>query len=346
MLSVIIPSRNRSRQLERALLSLVNLNISNEMFEIIVVDNGSTDATPDIVARYINRFDHISIRYFYDATPGLLTGRHRGAAEASGDILCFIDDDVTVTPGWARAIAEVMQNRPDVMFLTGPNLPEYEAYPPDWLARFWSRTPYGGKMCGWLSLLDLGNTVRQIHPNYVWGLNFTVRKSALEALGGFHPDSMPKSLQHFQGDGETGLTIKAHEKNMTALYHPGVMLYHRVPASRMTAEYFDERAFYQGVADSFTAIRNTHGLNQNPQRAGDGMFKRQYEKMFILPKNALLKAAGLMRLPSEIRALQNRFDGKKKAGFLWHQKQFNENVSVQSWVLKANYLDYKLPSND
>ncbi|MCZ2223451.1 MAG: glycosyltransferase family 2 protein [Chitinophagales bacterium] len=213
LISIIIPTFNRADQLNRTLFSLVELKTPKHLFEIIIVDNGSTDKTKEVIEKYINQNKGFTIKYFYDDIPGLLTGRHRGAKEAKGEILTFIDDDILVSETWLNTIYSVMSSRVDIGFLTGPNLPLYESYPPTWLNYFWSNHQYG-KTCGWLSLLDFGNEIKEISPNYVWGLNFTVRKNVFQQLGGFHPDNISKEFQHFQGDGETGLTLKAIEQSI------------------------------------------------------------------------------------------------------------------------------------
>jgi hypothetical protein len=91
---------------------------------------------------------------------------------------------------------------------------------PTWVESFWSTTPYGGRMCGFLSLLDLGGDAIEIHPNYIWGLNFAIQRRALFDLGGFHPDCIPDALRHFQGNGETGLTMVLAQ-GYKAVFKPG-----------------------------------------------------------------------------------------------------------------------------
>ena len=168
MTSIIIPTYNRAYQLLLTLQSLVRLKTSRDLFEIIIVDNGSSDTTKEVVSKCQIENADITIKYFYDDTPGLLTGRHRGAFESKGDILTFIDDDVNLSTTWLDSIINVMKEREDIAFLTGPNLPLYESYPPKWLDYFWNKA-YGGQHCGWLSLLDLGNEIKEVHPNFVWG---------------------------------------------------------------------------------------------------------------------------------------------------------------------------------
>ena len=203
IVSIIIPTLNRCDQLNRTLLSLINLKTPSNLFEIIIVDNGSTDSTAFIVKKYQDENSNIDIRYFYDSNPGLLTGRHLGAKESKFDILTFIDDDVHVSSTWLDTIIEVMENKKDIVFLTGPNLPLYESYPPVWLSYFWSEK-YNLKKMGWLSLLDLGNNVIEISPDNVWGL----RKNKFEELGGFNPDCITNQYKQFQGNSESVLTQK------------------------------------------------------------------------------------------------------------------------------------------
>lgn len=343
-ISIIIPTFNRADQLNRTLFSLLELKTDRNLFEIIVVDNGSTDNTKEIVEKYIEQNRNTTIRYIYDAMPGLLTGRHRGAKEAKGEILTFIDDDVQISSTWLDTILEVMSTKPEVALLTGSNLPLYESYPPKWISYFWSKDE-NGKKCGWLSLMDFGNEEKEIHPNFVWGLNFTIRKNIFELLGGFHPDNIPKAYQHFQGDGETGLTAKALIKGYKAYYHPGVMLYHQVTSDRMTIEYFKKRAFYQGVCDSFATYKNYNVTNEtNSSLSVKILHKIKIAKYIFVSKPLSKLKKNTKRLPNEITKLFNELEAERLNGYAFHQKAYKENESVKEWVQKENYFDYKLPS--
>jgi glucosyl-dolichyl phosphate glucuronosyltransferase len=351
MVSIIIPTYNRCDQLIKTLQSLGSLKTSFDFYEIIVVDNGSTDSTAIVVEQHAKNNPDCQIRYYYDKEPGLLTGRHRGAFESNGDILTFIDDDVLVSLKWLDTIIEVMSSGSDIVFLTGPALPFYESYPPDWLDYFWGPTPYGGMSCMWLSLLDIGNHIIEIHPTYVWGLNFTIKKSALYDLGGFHPDNISPEFQIFQGDGETGLAVKGKEKGYKALYHPGAMLYHNIPSGRLTADYFGKRAFYQGVCDSYTQLRKNNGeqsVNHALNWKGEiiqkfidtkkmvvGTIKKRYSVKNLTP---VLKQASEHK-EEMLRFTKERYD----AGFKFHQDAFSNSEKVRNWVLRENYFDYHLP---
>lgn len=339
IVSIIIPTFNRSHQLNRTLFSLMELKTSRDLFEIIVVDNGSTDNTKDVVIKYQIENSLTKIKYFYDPIPGLLTGRHRGANEAEADVLTFIDDDVHVSSTWLDTIIDVMENKPEISFLTGPNLPLYESYPPEWIEEFWNSTPYGGRMCDSLSLLDIGKNEIEIDPNYVWGLNFTVRKETFIELKGFQPDNMPPHLQMFQGGGETGLTQKGKKENKKALYNSGVLVYHEVPSSRLTPEYFDKRAYYLGLFLSYTELRNKHfyGNTHNINKEERFSFYKTYRLFFRFLK----KGRTTPHVKSKVKL---KYELKVKEGYDYHQKIFHENDVVKDWVFREDYMNYELPN--
>ena len=105
----------------------------------------------------------------------------------------------------------------------GKCLPAYEKTPPKWLDAFWKELPDGGKMLTDLSLCDYGDKEKEVDQTWIWGLNYSIRKSSFLKFGGFHPDNISPRYQHFQGDGETGLSLKLKENGAKAWYNPQVI---------------------------------------------------------------------------------------------------------------------------
>jgi glycosyltransferase involved in cell wall biosynthesis len=335
MISVIIPTFNRYKQLNNTLNSFTCIDFENIDFEIIIIDNGSTDLTKNIVDDFISNNTSFKIIYKFDNMPGLLTGRHLGANIASGDILTFIDDDVILSKDWLKSINNIMITRSDIDLLTGPSLPLFEAYPPKWINFFWRKSIYGGRICLWLSLIDLKLDEIEINPNYVWGLNFTIRNNVFKDLYGFNPDNIPKKYQMFQGDGETGLTRKALENNNKALYNKGVLLYHQISKERLTFEYFDNRAYYAGVCNSFSDLKYGNSSNLIIK---DITFHR---KIIDFINN--LHFRFLLFMNPEIKLLYKRFNKKEIEGYKFHQEQYKLFHYVRAWVHQDNYINYTLP---
>ena len=329
-ISIIIPSYNRAGSLHQTMTSIASVVTPSDSVEIIIVDNGSVDDTASICREIKHRFPKHNWRYFYDDTPGLLTGRHLGARQAQGDILAFLDDDVRLAPSWLEALNDAFSD-PEVMLTGGPSWPHYEVEPPSWLGGMWVEFEEG-RVLGQLSLVDLGATRKDVNPLFVGGLNFSIRKTAFQACGGFHPDYLPKPLQRYQGDGETGLALKVKARGLKALYHSGVWLKHVVPASRLTPEHFEWRGFYQGICDSYANIRRNGCLPASTQSWKD----------LVRPIKWQLERKGLLRNPTAkaVRFLAAR---ARFAGSWFHENEVRKDPNLLEWVLKPDYLDYRLP---
>ena len=176
-------------------------------------------------------------------------------------------------------------------------------------------------------------------------LNFSIRKSLLFELGGFHPDVTPSEYQHFQGDGESGLTIKVKEKGLKAIYQPEALVHHQVPAKRMTYEYFDKRYFYQGICDSFTYIRTIHGKYELVEKNKNNV-RSIIPEPIIKSLKLLFDLKQVRKQSKEELELRARFKKAYQKGYDFHQTVVKDNPKLLEWVLKDDYLDYQLPQID
>jgi glycosyltransferase involved in cell wall biosynthesis len=341
LLSIIIPTFNRSALLKRTLGSIAGQQEAGGGYEVIVVDNGSADDTRAVCTEMAERIPNLV--YHFDAEPGLLTGRHVGIARSKGEILSFIDDDVELNPAWIASVKRIFDQHPGISIAGGPSLPRYHAYPPEWLRYFWQPTPYGGSMCLPLSLIDIGRNELEVDPVYIFGLNYSIRKTQLLELGGFHPDCLPAHLQRFQGDGETGLSIKAGHKKLKALFSGTAFMYHQVVPERMTHSYFKKWHYYSGVCNSFTDIRMKHRLYPAAV-SGKGNFQL-YDKVRNTTRHiqSFLRKASSSQ-PGEITRLQSCFHEGYMEGYSFHRHAFETDPAVKKWVLKHDYWNYTLPS--
>lgn len=351
-ISVIVPTSGRSAALARTLPTLLEQTIDPRAYELLVVENGTESGARRVTRRASRRQPDRALRYLHEPTPGLLSGRHRGALEARGEILVFADDDIDASPDWLEAIVTTFRD-PAAQLVGGRNLPRYETPPPAWLQDFWYTPPYGGRACVYLSLLDLGDQPLAIDANYVWGLNFSIRRSTLFELGGFHPDSYPGSLRHLQGDGETGLTMKANQAGLLTIYQPRALIHHRVPRQRLNVEYIEQRKSFQGVCDSFTSIR------QNPELFVAPAGETSAEPLPQPPPPANSRVSARRRWPPALRWLRSspspspaeeapadlhaRIQAAYSAGFDFHQNAVRSRPGLLDWVKRNDYWDFRLP---
>src|SRR5262249_45059951 len=128
--SVIIPTHNRAPSLDALLTDLTTQRFDGG-FEILVVDNRSTDETQNVLLRHAQRDGRV--RYLFESEPGASCARNRGIAAATAPILAFIDDDVRPRHDWIASIVSAFAEHPEVDCVGGRVEPRWPCPPPRWL---------------------------------------------------------------------------------------------------------------------------------------------------------------------------------------------------------------------
>lgn len=334
--TVAMPTCDRLGYMRDALDSLLRQEVDFP-YEVLVLDNGSdpaVEAHVDEVARRTN----VSLRYQAVVAKGLHNCRHQAAREARGSILALVDDDILADRSWLASVASAF-NDPLVHLATGPVVPVYEAEQPEWLEMFWNRTDTGGRWCGYLSLLDLGEDLQEIDPRLVFGVNFAIRKQTVFDLGGFNPDSLPWSYRRYRGDGETAIAVAAEKHGLKATYHPGARIRHRVPAERLTVEYFEKRAYLQGISDSFTDYRNS----VRPGPASGGVLRRARALLRRLHGRFGGDSGSGKREPSAHQDIQRSVMASRQQGYKYHRQLLETDAGVKQWVQRCDFWDAAIP---
>jgi glucosyl-dolichyl phosphate glucuronosyltransferase len=227
--SVVISTHNRRDLLPEAIASVLAQEENSPPFELIVVDNDSTDGTREVVEELIARGDG-RLRYLFEARKGLSYGRNAGVACARGRIVAFTDDDVRVAPDWVRSIVRALDAHPEVAFVGGKVLPRWPADPPRWLTPLhWSP----------LALADFGDEPRYVdrhNPACLVGASLAVRRELFDEFGGFDP-----AYQHDPG---AVSAVEDHEfeqrlwrAGRRGLYAPEVVITAAVQPDRLEKRY-------------------------------------------------------------------------------------------------------------
>lgn len=326
-LSLVIPTRDRPALLGRALAAIARHVDPRHAADVLVVDNGREAGTEAAFQAAAAAHPRLPWRLVHEPVPGLLSGRHRGAAEARGDVLCYLDDDALVTATWSETVRDAFADGA-ARLVGGPSAPLFERRPPGWLRHLWAGVAGGGRMLDLLSLIDCGPEPRPVEPWFVWGLNFSIRRDALAECGGFHPDGVPPPLLRLRGDGEGGLAYKLAARGERALYHPGALVHHVLPASRITLPAVERRAFAQGVSDSYTAIRAAGAAPPPAPPAA--------------PRRTALRHARARFFGSAL-ALKELVADARAAGRAFHEAEVRRDPRLLAWVLRPDYFDYSLP---
>lgn len=324
LLSVIVPTRNRSTQLSGLIDSLLKQSSTAIEWEIVIVDNGSTDDT-EIVVINKQRCAEVPIKYVLESEPGLHRGRHRGAIEARGKYLAYLDDDMLVSPTWIQGISLIESGVANAV--VGKIVPKWEQTPPEWLLRFIG----SGPSFGYLGLIDYGNMPCPCQDLY--GGNFFISKKLFFELGGVHPDGMPPELLRYRGDGETGLWHKFSASGLSLWFDPEALVEHLIPTERMSGKYLCKRAFSQGISDSYTHARSAGG--RLPLRViGRNLFK-MFRDLVIFPISCtpkLMSRYGLIILSTRCRMRYSYWNG-----YRFHQAEIMRDPELMEWVKRENY---------
>lgn len=248
MLSLIICTRNRRGDLGRLLEAAASWEDPGVPWELIVVDNGSTDGTPGAAEAAAKRLG-LPLRLVREEAPGHSRARNAGIEAARGGVLVFTDDDAEPQPGWLAAIAEVTRRREHVAF-GGRVIPRWVEPPPAWLA---TEGPYrivGGAVLSY----DHGDRERECDETmYVpVGACMFFRREIVERLGGFRVDLGRQGPELLSAD-DSEYFFRIREAGQPILYAPSVVVHHPVEPARVTRAY--HRRWYRDLGRSYARWR-------------------------------------------------------------------------------------------
>ncbi|MFH1836448.1 MAG: glycosyltransferase [Methanobacteriota archaeon] len=321
--SVIIPTMDRVESLKQCVNSVLTQEYTRDNYEVIVVDNGLSGSTKRVIEDLKKNYGD-QVKYLRESNPGLHNARHKGAAVSKGKILAYLDDDVIVDRKWIT-VCESFKD-PSIHMVGGRIRPKWEVEPPSWVWIFQDTCEFG-KVFGYLSLLDFGGEPKRIPPIFAFGCNMMIRKKTLFDCGGFHPDAFPKELIRYRGDGETGLSKKLEDKGCKVIYNPIATVHHVIGKERLSLEYFRQRAFNQGISDSFTEIRRNRGLKNHHLREMKERLRRLHSKII-----------SLMLDGQDPKGIKNTVFRSYLEGRRYHLKEVLKDPKLLEHVLKETWL--------
>jgi glycosyltransferase involved in cell wall biosynthesis len=235
-LSVVVCTFNRSKSLKRMLNSLREAVIPDHLScEFIVVDNNSDDDTRLVIEEFQNHYES-KLKYVFEDKRGISHARNRGIREARGEIIAFTDDDVMVDKHWIQQIDMAFKEHDDVACVGGKILPIWEIPKPKWVK---------SKLYAHLGLLDHGDSVAYMDKPKIWGANFAVKSEIFKKYGLFD-SNLGRRPGKFYGGEETELLLRLKDAGEKLLYYPLSIIFHNIPAHRMSKKYFRKWRFDHG----------------------------------------------------------------------------------------------------
>jgi glycosyltransferase involved in cell wall biosynthesis len=210
-------------------------------YDILVVDNNSTDRTAAVLEEFAARFGS-RLRSVFEPRQGLSHARNRAIAEARGEVLCFIDDDAIADRDWLAGHVRAYREDEQIVAVGGRILLHW---PAGWSRPVWLAPP----LDSYLSAFDLGPRRQWIrYPHCPFGCNMSVRREVARAVGGFSVHLGRKGRNLISGE-EQHFFYKLSNGGGRMLYEPQTLVYHLVPVTRLSKQFMLRRAYAQGLSN-------------------------------------------------------------------------------------------------
>jgi glycosyltransferase involved in cell wall biosynthesis len=275
--SIVIATYNRAADLRGTLDSLAGLRPDGD-WEVVVVDNNSSDGTRDVVESAASRFP-VPLRYVFEPVQGRSPALNAGIRVARGDIIATTDDDVRVEPDWLDQAAAGIE-RLDCDYVGGRVLPIWGGPRPAWLS------DRGGPHWAVIALLDYGSEPIEFGARVPLGVNMAFRRAAFERAGLLDPQAGRKAGT-LLGQEVREWCIRARAAGVRGFYVPAMIVRHIIPASRLNKAYFRRWFYWRGI--SRAKLYTKAGLDMEAPERTDLDF-RTVPQIFGVPRYLYRKA--------------------------------------------------------
>ncbi len=260
LISAIICTHNRETYLGAAIDSLLAQEFAAD-FEVVVVDNNSSDRTSEVVKQ---RLSDPRLKYVFEPVLGLSVARNTGAKESRGEIIAYLDDDAVACDRWLQILYSAYENNCNLAIAGGK------------VTLLW---PPGIQQPRWLSpglaanlgAYDLGDSIVYIQQPGLTprGLNYSIRRSFLNEIGGFDPH-LGRVGKNLLSNEELQMTELALQRGWQVAYLPDALVAHNVAPERLKRSWFLNRGWWQGISECYR--------EQLAGKAGIGQLQRGSEK--------------------------------------------------------------------
>lgn len=277
--SVVISTYNRSKTLARSLDALLHQTAGDIRYEVIVVDNNSTDDTREAIEARVTESAG-RLKYVFEPRQGLSYGRNAGIANSRSQIIAFTDDDVLVAPDWIYRIKTGFDPE-DIEFLGGKVLPVWREAPPPWLSTaHWAP----------LALIDYGDEPFYVDRNRrlcLVGANLAFRRRAFDQVGLFSTEfQRVKAGIGSLEDHE--IQIRLWERNLRGKYLPQLVVTAEVETDRTDKQYHRR---WHGGHGHFSALLREEEMERSKFRilgVPAHMYRRAIQDVWGFSSEAVL----------------------------------------------------------
>ena len=248
-ISVVICTYNREQFLPGLMDSILRQSYDKNSFEIVWIDNNSTDHTATLCQSFIKDHPDYHIRYTVENRQGLSFARNRGIEEAKGEYITFADDDAVLAPDFLEKVCDYLHRNPGIAEVGGPIYLRYLGKIPAW------ENPYMNSLLGYFHPASHPYLMDKKNRKYPRGSNMTFRTSVFNTCGNFNT-ALGRVKRSLMGGEEKDVAFRILDAGHKIAYIPEAVVYHLVPESRTTARFIREQATGTGRSEHIRAKAN------------------------------------------------------------------------------------------
>jgi len=240
VLSVIVCTYNREKYIGECLKRLANQTIDKSKYEVIVVNNCSTDNTQNVIDRAVKAYPEIDFRLFLEEKQGLTFARNLGIQKSRGSILSFIDDDAFANQHFCEKIIIFFDSHPHASALGGKISPVYESVEPKWMSKY---------LLPLVAAVDFGKQNRLYKgTKFPLGANMAFRKSIFGRYGVFDIN-LGRRGEKLEGGEEKEMFYRLKKNKEEIWYVPHIVVDHIIPSYRVQMPYIKSLAEGVGISE-------------------------------------------------------------------------------------------------
>lgn len=242
--SILIPTYNNEKMLDRTLSSIGKSLIPDSISAIYVVENGGKFNSEYIVNKYSNI---LPVKYLYSDIANKSSALNFALSVIDSDVVIFFDDDIRIEHETISSYVEAVEMEEQCCFWGGPLLVDYEQPPLPYIRRYLPRSARG-----WA--LKEGEK-----PDWFLGANWAVRVEHLHKVGGFDVAFGPGSKMATRGQ-ETEMQRRLMSNGIFPKYIPSAVVYHYVPRANSSLEWLLIRKAQDGRGKGLRVIKENEGV--------------------------------------------------------------------------------------
>lgn len=257
-LSVVVCTYNRQKFIGACLQCLSVQTLAKQLWEVVLVDNNSTDNSAKIIKDFIASNTEMPAQYVFEGQQGLSFARNRGITEAKGKVIVYIDDDVETVPDYLQTIYQFFIAHPTAVGMGGKTLPKYSECPkPAWIS------PY---LAGITGTIDRGDDMRLFTKKmkYPSGCNMVYLKSVLVEAGGFNNALKARADDKY-------IFQQVRKISSEIWYVPQAFSLHNIDAERLTDASF--KKLYLKGGNEERILTSGEGLGSMTKKAAELLAK-------------------------------------------------------------------------